>query len=187
MFKGGDGIAGARRCDMKSGRRRLDVITVAHPDGRTLAGRKSVEQYAVTRRPNLVAAVLSLPAARDFRAEKMGDELHPVTDTEHGCNVEQGEIGARRILPVDRVGSAAQDDAGGIPRSDPFDRAARWMDLRVDSRLAHAARDELRVLRAVIDDQDAALRRHVVQCAGSRLRNSTFFVSRSRIAAFGVP
>ena len=30
------------------------------------------------------------------------------------------------------------------------------MDLGVDARLAHAPRDELRELRAVIDDQDAA-------------------------------
>ena len=34
-------------------------------------------------------------------------------------------------------------------------RARRRMDLGVDARLAHAARDELRELRAVVDDQDA--------------------------------
>src|SRR5205823_10723632 len=62
----------------------------------------------------------------------------------------------------------------------------RGMDLRVNARLAHATRDELRVLRAVIDDENARAhqRRH---SDGSRTRNSTCLLSRSRIAADGVP
>ena len=62
-----------------------------------------------------------------------------------------------------RGGSASVTDSGPPDRMMPFGANARTvgvahvpgMDLAIDAAFAHAARDQLRVLRAEVEDQDA--------------------------------
>jgi len=70
-------------------------------------------------------------------------------------DAEQLRVGGRHALAVDRIGPAREDDPLGAPLADPLHRARGRMDLAVDVGLAHPARDELGVLRAEIDDEDA--------------------------------
>ena len=138
-----------------AGRRRVDVVAVAHPRRHALAGVEAIEQPVGSRRPGARAAVLAPAGADHLAARQVRDELHAVADAEHRREVEECRIGGRRAVLVDRVRAAAENDAGGLPVADPLDDARRRMDLRVDARLAHAPRDELRELRAVVDDEDA--------------------------------
>ena len=66
-----------------------------------------------------------------------------------------------RALDVDRLGAAAEDHAGGTAGRD-LGRGDRVRDdLGVDVRLAHPPGDELRVLRAEVDDEDRSRRADV--------------------------
>jgi hypothetical protein len=172
----GDRHALARRCDDESVRRYVDVIAVAHPDGRRLVAVEAVEQSAGFLDHELGASVLAPARTNDVAAGHLGDELHAVTDGENRRDVEQTGVGERRAIVVHRVGAAAQDDAGGPPLADPLERACRGMDFRVDARLAHPAGDQLSELRAVVNNEDA---RRQLLVAGSWLLVTGWAVSTS--------
>src|SRR5687768_15704328 len=84
----------------------------------------------------------------------MDDDVHPVADAEDRGDVQNATLRRGHIVAVDRRRAAAQDDPARLPLPHEVERDRRWMDLRVDTRFANAARDELRELRAVIEDQD---------------------------------
>ncbi len=54
-----------------------------------------------------------------------------------------------------RLGAAREDDALRRERRDLLGRRVPRQDLAVDAYLAHAPRDQLRVLAAEIDDEDS--------------------------------
>ncbi len=138
-------------------RRHVHVIAVAHPDRRLLAGPEPAEEPA-TLHGHVRPAVLPAARAGHVSAREMGEKLHAVAEAEHrGAEAEQLGIGGGDALAVDRVGPAGEDDPFGVPLADPLHRARRRMDLAVDMGLAHPARDELGVLRAEIDDEDAVV------------------------------
>ena len=63
--------------------------------------------------------------------------------------------GARGVSPsVTLLGPAREDDALRRERADEIVVDVERVDLAVDVRLAQAARDQLRVLRAEVEDQD---------------------------------
>ena len=187
MLERGHRVARARGGDAEPGWRLLDVVAVTHPHGRRIDGREAAKERALDRGVNLVATILALCTALHLSAVQLRNELHAVAHSQHGCHLEHRAIGRGRVLAVHRVGAAAEDDARRRPFANPLERSRGRMNLGVHARLAHAPRNELGVLRAVVDDQDAARVRHRVQIAGSRLRSSTRFESRSRMAPLGVP
>ena len=64
-------------------------------------------------------------------------------------------LGARGVSPSVTLSRAAgENDPGGRELADERVGDVERMDLAVDVELAHAARDELRVLRAEVEDQD---------------------------------
>src|SRR5206468_1275100 len=99
------------------------------------------------------APELALGRAHDLAAQELGPELEPVADPEHGDpEAEDLAIDRGRVALVDGRGAARQDHA---PRAPHLRGAGRERDdLRVDAVLAHAPRDELRVLRAEVEDED---------------------------------
>ena len=132
--------------DAVSGRRDIHVVPVAHPDGRLLALAEPEEQSAAFH-PDVGAAVLPAVGASDVPAGEVRHQLHPVAEPQdRRAETEQLRVGRGHVVVVDRVGPAGQDDALGLPLPDPLHRARRRMDLAVDMRLAHPARDELGVL-----------------------------------------
>src|SRR5690606_30555344 len=91
----------------------------------------------------------------DGAAERVRHGLEAVADAQHGhARLEQRAVDRRRPRLVHAGRPARQDDGGRAPLEDLLDRPRVRHDLRVHVRLAHAARDELRVLGAVVDDED---------------------------------
>ena len=93
----------------------------------------------------------------------------------------RGELG--RILVVDRTGAARENQPEGPHRFDlsRIDRAG--IDLRKHTRLPDAPRNELRVLRSEIQDDDSLVHLVCVQCRVSRVeganQSSTFIIQNS--------
>ena len=82
-------------------------------------------------------------------------QLHAVADAEHrDAELEQLAIQARRAVGVDRGRAAGEDQALGLAPADLLRADVMGQQLAEDAQLAHAARDELRVLPAVVEHDD---------------------------------
>ena len=111
-------------------------------------------------------AVFTLLSRLDFAAQILRQQLHPVADAEHGeAEFEERAIGQRRRLGIHARRAARQDDALGFERRDLRGGNVVAQDDRIDVALADAPRNDLRVLRAKIQDDD--LLRRVARRAGS--------------------
>ena len=143
-----------------------DRVAVAHP--RALRLGQAVEDARAVPQGDRRRAELALALRDDLAAfEDMGHEVHPVADAEdreapvEDRGVDQGCAGlvyARRPAGQDHADHAArcQLAGGDVVRE----------DLAVDAGLADAARDELDVLAAEIEDRDRLARRPSVTGGG---------------------
>src|SRR5687767_7267958 len=154
------------------------MIAVAHPRGELLSCLEPREHLIRLGDAYLGSAVLSPAPTLDLSALDVRDEVHAIADPQNRSDVEDRPIGRRDVFAVYRVGSTAQNDSGRIPVSNPFERSRGRMDLRVHPRLSYAARDELRVLGAVVQYEYPAAHKSTI---------STCFVSRSSTAAVQRP
>ena len=94
---------------------------------------------------------------RDGPAECLRHGLEAVADTEHrNVQIEQRRIQLRRTVGVHAGRAAGEHDGLRIAGLDLFDRRGVRDDLGEHPRLADAARDQLGVLRAEIDDENGA-------------------------------
>ena len=155
---------GARGRDLESRRHGRHVVAVARPDpqlrrdlreelGACVLG-TPVARYAHER-----VTELTLPRAPHFPAEHVGHQLHAVADAEHGrAEVEQRRVALRRALVRDALRPAGEDDPHRISGAQRLERRVERHDLGVDRQLAQPARDELRVLRAEVQDENGLMR-----------------------------
>jgi hypothetical protein len=89
-------------------------------------------------------------------AELLRHRLHAVADAQHRhAELEHSHGRLRRFGVDDGLRSTRQHDAAWPERAHVRVAHVPRMDLAIDARLAHATRDELCVLRAEIEDQDA--------------------------------
>ena len=89
-------------------------------------------------------------------SELVHHPLQPVADAKHGeAEFEDLLIGRWRVRVIDRAGSARQDNADRILGLDLFEFGCAGEDDGENVQLANATRDELRVLRAEVEDDDA--------------------------------
>src|SRR5581483_3427554 len=80
---------------------------------------------------------------------------HAVADAEHrDAELEQLAAAHGRPRPVDRLRAAGQDEPDRVALADLLLRHVERVHLAVDAVLAHAPRDELRVLAAEVEDED---------------------------------
>jgi len=101
------------------------------------------------------AAVLAHSGLGDLAAEITGDELRAVANAQdRHARVVDRRIDRWRTVDVYRRGTAREDDRLGPARQHLGDRHGTRHDLAVDVRLAYASGDQLRVLRAEIDDEN---------------------------------
>ena len=143
----------------EAGRQPGDVVAMTHPD--RLARNETREQDAGLGDFDLGPAVLAARRTLDGAAEEVRDELHAVTDPEHGDpELEQSALGARRVVVVDALRSAREDDSDRLTAADLLDRQVERVHLAVDAVLAHAAGDQLRELAAEIEDEDGLMGCH---------------------------
>lgn len=135
--------------DFEAGRGLLDIVVVAHPaDG---GGLHIGEHLAAVVHEDLGLAVLALRGAADMAAQQVHHELAAVADAQHRhAPAEDLGVDGGRILQIDAVGAAGEDDALGVLRLDDGQVRLIGIDLTVDIILADAARDELIVLAAKV-------------------------------------
>ena len=147
VFRGGD--------DAKAFRQLRHAVAMAHPDGKAAALLPhAVEQRAVLQRRHLGAAEFAMMTAFDLAAELGRHRLLAVADAEHRhAGVENALRRAGRALVRDRARPAGEDHRLGADLGEGALGGLERRDLAIDARLAHAPRDELRHLRAEIDDQ----------------------------------
>ena len=140
-------------------RRRVHMIAVAHPYRGLLPCPKSLEQAAALD-SEVGPAVFAPAGAGDISTGEMSQQLHSVAEAQHRrAQLEQLGVGGGNTLAIDRIGSAREDDSLGLPLANPVHRAGRGMDLTVHVSLPHPSGNELSVLGAEIDDQDAVVMR----------------------------
>src|SRR5688500_3512162 len=100
----------------------------------------------------------------------MRHEVHPVADAEdRQPPIYDATVDARRVRLVNTRRAAREDHAHDVLLPQLVRSDVVREDLAVDARLAYAARDQLRVLRAVVEDGDGrARRRRALRGPGSR-------------------
>ena len=144
------------RGDAEAGGHLGHAVAVAHPAG--LLARHLAEQQAALLEPYRRLAVLADPGVADGAAERGGHRLHAVADAQHRhAELEQLRVDVRCARLVDRGGAAGQDDSRRLARGHLGGRHVMRDDLGVHAALAHAPRDQLRVLRPHVHDQHGAM------------------------------
>src|SRR5450756_2542138 len=124
-----------------------------------LAGVIPFMSFVLERRVHRDAGATELaePSARDRAAEGSRHRLEAVADPEHRHpRDEQRRVHRWRTIGVHAGRPTGQDDRGRVLRQHPLDGPRVRHDLGVDPRLTDAARDQLGVLRAEVDDEDRA-------------------------------
>ena len=103
----------------------------------------------------LGASVLAHPGFGDFAAQVAGHELRAVTDAEQrNARVVDRRIDLGRAVDVHRRRAARQDDRGRLLGEHLRDGHRAGDDLAVHVGFTNPARDQLRVLRPEVDDED---------------------------------
>src|SRR5262249_32814552 len=114
-----------------------------------------LEQRAVLDDLDLGTAEFAVMAALDLAAQLVRHRLLAVADAEHRNAGLVDFLGRERRVLVEHGGGAAREnDALGPHREARLLGLLERHDLRIDALLAHAPRDELRHLRAEIDDEN---------------------------------
>ena len=146
---------------LEARRQRGDTVAVAHPHRIFLAFLPDAfENRAVGNQFDLGAAEFAMMTGLDRAAELLGHGLFAVADAEHRharvVNLLRGERGIRI---VHRGRTAGEDHPLRPHGGKGFGRLLIGHNLGIDAFLADAAGDQLRHLRAEIDDQDFFVQR----------------------------
>jgi hypothetical protein len=157
----GDGAAGGGSDQLESGRHGGDLVAVAHPDVEQAVPfgvamvLDAVEEPAVAARPHLRVAELAVVGVFHFAAELLRHGLHAVADAQHR-HAELEHDGRRldRALVIGGGVAAGEDDPDGAIAADEVGVDVARMDLAVDPRFTHPARDQLGDLGTEIEDED---------------------------------
>ncbi len=137
----------------ESGRRVGDEIAVAGPD--LERGRQPREQCRPRLDLHRRVAELATRGTADRAAEHVRHQLHAVANAERG----DAKLEHRRVRPgrsgiPDRARSARKDDARGAPPRDVRRRRRRRQNFGIHRQFTQAPRNQLRVLRAKIEDKN---------------------------------
>ena len=141
--------------DVEAGRQPGDLVPVAHPDvTRTLDALQEVFGASDVDRG---VPVLAVPRGFDLTAQLTAHPLHPVADAQHGHpQLDQAGGNHGGVLGVDRGRTTGKDHATQLHAPCRLEGLGRRMDLAPGARFAHAASNQLGVLGAEIDDEDAS-------------------------------
>ncbi|MNN42184.1 hypothetical protein D3C81_1563460 [compost metagenome] len=157
----GDRAARGRRHQLEARRQAGDLVAVAHPDlEHAVAFRRAeildvLEQRGMAVGAHLGVAELALVAPLDLAAKLHGHGLHAVADAQHRhAQVPHRLRGAQLVVFIGAGVAAGQDDGLRRVLADEFVGHIVRMDFAVDVRLANAAGNQLRDLRAEIKDED---------------------------------
>ena len=140
--------------DLEALRRLRDGVAVGHPHG-VLGLESGVEHAAVDT--HLRAAVLARTGLGHLAAERAGHDLEAVANAEdRQPQLEDLLVELRRALCVHRRRAAGENQRLRVLLADFCGGDGGRNHLGENVRLAHTAGDQLRVLRAEIEDKDWA-------------------------------
>ncbi|KAF0806036.1 cytosine deaminase [Alcanivorax xiamenensis] len=157
----GDGAAVGGGGDDEAVGHFADAVAVAHPDVQVFGAGffvvdDAVEQLAAVGFGDAGVAEFVFFTGDDGAAQLLGHGLHAVADAQHGHALFEGRLGgARGLGGGDGFRAAGEDDAFGVELGDVLGGGVEGADLAVDADFAHAAGDQLGVLGAEVEDQDA--------------------------------
>ena len=130
------------------------VVAVAHPHLRAL-GHAGEERTFPVRDDERGAPVFPGGGTAHGPAVLERGQLHAVADAEDRQPEVEKSLGQTGRIGFEHAARPAGDDqAGGRARHDLFDRRVPGQDLAVHFHFAHAAGDELGVLRAAVENDD---------------------------------
>src|SRR5262249_32495770 len=183
MAHGGDWARVGPRQRQPFAVNRLHLIAVAHPDDgfHGNAGKNGVRVLDVAVGPAKFAA----DAWTHLPAKGLASELHPIADAENGnAEIENRRIALRRVGGIDAGRAAREDQAGRLHLRHARGRQVVTHELAEDILFAPPPGDQLAVLRAEVEDQDAFIlrrRRHgMLSVRAPSVKTNTLAVSRSR-------
>lgn len=150
----GHSAAFAARRDAEASRQLFDFVPVAHPDVELFVAAAAREEPSALDVDDR-APVLRRFAALYNAAEGVGQQLHTVAYSEHGdAGLYELDRHCGRVVVKHAARAAGEDDSGRIRRFELFCGRVPEEYFAVNSEFAHAARDELCVLRAAVYDED---------------------------------
>ena len=136
-------------------RRRGDRVAVAHPADLLL---RQVHEELAALDGELRLAELGDAGPLDPAAELLRHDLHPVTDAERrDAEREDARIDLRRAVRVDRRGPARENERQRVAPAHLVRADRMRHELGVDAALAHAPRDQLRVLASAVQNEHRPL------------------------------
>ena len=120
-----------------------------HHFGQAFEQARSIEQF------DFGLTILALFRRSDFAAQHVYHELQAIADPEHRyAEIENPLVGDRGILVVNRRRAAGQHDAYRRIAADFLQPGITGKNDGEDVLFADAARNELRILRTKIEDDD---------------------------------
>ncbi len=130
-----------------------DLISVTHPDVELVG--QTVEEIGPFQNLAMRRTVLAGRGTFDASAQRLASQLHPVTDPQHGqTQIKQPRIALGSRPLVDARRSSREDQPQRVVLPNLVHRNIVPHDLAKHVLLAHAARDQLGILRAEIEHQD---------------------------------
>ena len=145
------GAVGAAAQQLKAGRKSFHTVAVRHPH-RIFTPR---HEGVIHIHAHFGVAVFAFTAGGYLAAQVMGQQLHTVADTQHGqAGIQHIIRQGGRALFIYRVWPARQDITLGVQRQDFFRRGIPVKQLAIHLQFAHAARDQLGILRPIIQDNN---------------------------------
>jgi hypothetical protein len=99
--------------------------------------------------------IFSRARALDFPPEEMREELKPVADAQDGhAQLEETPVHSRGPVEIDAGGPPRQDDSPRRKGAKLIEGDAARVYFAIDTLFSDAASNELRVLRAEVDDEN---------------------------------
>ena len=156
ILRSGHRAVGGMGNNLKAGGCLLDIIVMAHPAD--ILGRQRIKQRAGSIQIDQRFAVLTLGGLADLASQHVHHQLAAVADAEdrHTPSVDFGVDGGR-IRQIGTVGAAGEDDALRVFGLDLGKVGTVRIDLAIYVAFADAARDQLIILAAEIQNDNGFL------------------------------
>ena len=145
-------VGGGHR--LEAVRRRDQLVPVGIPDLQGI-GEVGEDGGEGVRDQECALALFAFASAGDLAAEHARHQLHAVTDAQdRDAEVKNRAIGQRRLWRTDAGRAAGEDQAAGFEGRDLRRRHVEGDDGGINLAFAHAPRDDLRILRAEIQNEN---------------------------------
>ena len=160
----GKGRVGRGAIDRKTRRDARDMVAMRHPDLLAPFPKPAIKQVETRRRGADMGTTEfgGALAALDLSAQHLHHHLLAIADAQHRhAQREEARRRPRRAFLGHRGRAAREDDRPGGQRAEARLRdLLAGVDFAIDVQFAQAARDELRHLRAEVDDEEKVVAHH---------------------------